>query len=227
MLVVNIFSSIYVLRFIYSRFIWTYSILVKLSGDVEENPRPKRKPCQSFSICHWNVNSLSDQNFSKVSLLTAYISIHKFDVICISETFLNSDTAFDDDNLKIEGYNIVRSDHPSNSRQGGVCIYYNQSLALKISDIKYLQECIVFQVLIANKLSNFISLYQSPSQTTDIFDQFSDNVQLSLDEVANHNPFLTVVLGNFNVKLENWYKHDKTSYEGAEIDALLTQFGLH
>ena len=70
-----------------------------------------------------------------VSLLRAYTSIHKFDVICISETFLNSDTAFDD-NLKIEGYNIVRSDHPCNSRRGGVCIYYNQSLALKILDMK-------------------------------------------------------------------------------------------
>ena len=33
----------------------------------------------------------------------------------MSETFLNSDTAFDDGTLKIEGYNIARSDHPSNS----------------------------------------------------------------------------------------------------------------
>ena len=127
---------------LYLRYIWLYSILVKLSGDTEENPCPKPKPCQSFSICHWNVNSVSAHNFSKVSLLRAYISIHKFDVICISETFLNSDTAFDDDNLKIEGYNIVRSDHPSNSRRGGVCMYYNHSLALKILDIKYLQECV-------------------------------------------------------------------------------------
>ena len=211
------------LAVLYLRYIWPYSILVKLNGDVAENPGPKPKPCQSFSICHWNVYSLSDQNFSKVSLLRAYISIHKFDVICISETFLNSDTAFDDDNLNIEGYNIVRFDHPSNSIQGGVCIYYNQSFALKISDIKYLQECIVFQVLIANKLSNLITLYRSPSQTTDIFDQFSDNVQLSLDEVANHNPFLIVVLGNFNVKSENWCRHDKMSYKRAEMDALLTQ----
>ena len=93
-----------------------------------------------------------------VSLLRAYTSIHKFDVICISETFLNSDTAFDD-NLKIEGYNIVRSDHPCNSRRGGVCIYYNQSLALKILDIKCLQECIIFQILIANELCNSISLH--------------------------------------------------------------------
>ena len=127
---------------LYLRYIWLYSILVKLSGDVEGNLGPKPKPCQSFSICHWNVNSVSAHNFSKVSLLRAYISIHKFDVICISETFLNSDTAFDDDNLKIEGYNIVRSDHPSNSRRGGVCMYYNHSLALKILDIKYLQECV-------------------------------------------------------------------------------------
>ena len=152
---------------LYLRYIWRSSILVKLSDDVEENPGPKVKPCQSISICHWNVNSVSANNFSKVSPLRAYTFIHKFDVICLSETLLNSDTAFDGDNLKIEGYNIMRSDHPSNSRRGGVCIYYNQSLALKILDIKYLQECIVFQVLIANKLCNFISLYRSPSQPTE------------------------------------------------------------
>ena len=61
------------------------------------------------------INSVSAHNFGKVPLLRIYIAIHKFDIICISETFLNSDTAFDDDNLKIKGYNIVRSDHPSNS----------------------------------------------------------------------------------------------------------------
>ena len=99
---------------LYLRNIWLYSILIKLSGDVEENPCPKPKLWLSFSICHWNVNSVSAHNFYKVSLLRAYIFIHKFDLICISETFLNSNTAFDDDNLKIEGYNIVRSDHPSN-----------------------------------------------------------------------------------------------------------------
>ena len=135
---------------LYLRYVWLYSILVKLSGDVEENPGPKPKPCQSVSVCHWNVNSVSAHNFSRVSLLRAYVSIHEFEVICISETFLNSETAFDDDKLKIEGYNIVRSDHLFNSRRGAVCVYYNQSLALMILDIKYLQECIVFQVIIEN-----------------------------------------------------------------------------
>ena len=97
---------------------------------------------------------------------------------------------------------------------------------MKILDIKYLKECIVFLVLIANKLCNFISFYRSPSQPNDIFDQFADNLELSLDEVANHNPFFIVVLADFNVKWENCYKHDKTLYEGAKMDALTTQFGL-
>ena len=75
----------------------------------------------------------------------------------------------------------------------------------------------------ANKLHNFILVYQSPSQSIDIFDQFADNLELTLDEVANHSLFLIVVLGDFNMKPENWYKRDKTSHEGAKIAA---QFSL-
>ena len=82
-----------------------------------------------------------------------------------------------------EWYDILTSDQQPDSRQGGVCICYKKSLPLKILDIKYLQECFVFHVLIGNKLCNFISLYRSPSQTTDIFDQFADNLELTLDEV--------------------------------------------
>ena len=36
--------------------------------------------------------------------------------------------------------------NPSNPRRGGICIYYEPSLALKILDIEYLQECILFDI---------------------------------------------------------------------------------
>ena len=202
MLIVDMTSFICVYHFIY---VWwldilgiCFSILIKLSRDAVENPDPKPKSCQTFSICHWNVNSPYAHNFSKVLLLRVYHSIHK------CETLPNSDTAYDDENLMIEGYNIVRSEHSPNSGRGGVGLYYKNSLVLKILHIKCFQECIVFQVLIWKKLSNFISLYQSPSQTNHVFDQFSDNLELTLDEVANRNPFLIVVLGDFNLKSENW-----------------------
>ena len=66
--------------------------------------------------------------FTKVSLLSAYSSVHKFDIICLSETYLNSETPSDDENLKIAGHNLVREDHPSNSKRGGASIYYKSSL---------------------------------------------------------------------------------------------------
>ena len=71
---------------LYIRHICLFSILVKLSGDAEDNLGSKPKSCQNFSICHWNINIVSAHHFSKVFLLRVYISIYKFDVISISKT---------------------------------------------------------------------------------------------------------------------------------------------
>ena len=48
---------------------WFYSLLLLLSGDVELNPGPKRNYSNAFSICHWNLNSISAHNYAKVFLL--------------------------------------------------------------------------------------------------------------------------------------------------------------
>ena len=61
-----------------------------------------------------------------------------FAIICLSETCLNSEIRFDDKNLKISGYNLVREDPPSNSKREGVCVYYRNPLAFKVINVKYL-----------------------------------------------------------------------------------------
>ena len=81
---------------------------------------------------------MSAHNYDKVFLLKAYIAIHKFDVICISETYLDSSSPSDDSNLEISGYTLVRSDHPSNNKRRGVCIYYKSFLPLRILNVQYL-----------------------------------------------------------------------------------------
>ena len=146
------------------------------------------------------MNSISAHNNIKVSLLRAYISTHKFDVICISETYLDSDTSDDDDNLKIAGYNLIPADHPSNTKRGDVCIYYKHSLAFKLLNIHYLKECMNFEISFGGKICNFISLYRSPSQSSDTFEDFADNLELNLDKIANKSPYLLVILGDFNIK---------------------------
>ena len=68
-----------------------------------------------FEICHWNLNSLLTYNYNKLFLLRAYIAVHKFDVICLSETYLDSTVASDKENSEITGYSLVRSEHPASS----------------------------------------------------------------------------------------------------------------
>ena len=179
-----------------------------------------------LSICHWNLNSTSAHNFIKLTLLRAYISINKIDIICLSETYLDSSIPSDDDNLELPGYNLVRADNPTNTKRGGVCIYYHNSLPLKVIDIQLLNEYINFEIRIGGKLCSFLCLYRSPSQTRDIFETFAHNFELTLDSIINYNPFLIVALGDFNVKTTNWYKNDISSYEGLKIDTITSQFGL-
>ena len=81
---------------------WLYSLLILLSDDVELNPRPKRASTSNVSICHWNSNSISAHNYTKLFLLKAYIAIHKFHIICLSEAYLDSSTTCDDDNFRVQ-----------------------------------------------------------------------------------------------------------------------------
>ena len=147
-----------------------------LGGDVELNPGPKQSSINALLICHWNLNSLSAHNYAKIFLLKAYIAIHRFDIICISETYLDSSTSPDNNNLEIPIYNLIRSVHPSNNKRGGIYI-------LKIG----------------GKVCNFISLYRSPSQNLDDFET-SKNFEFNLENIVQMNPFLVVVIGDFNAK---------------------------
>ena len=58
--------------------------------------------------------------------------------------------------------------------------------------------------MISNKLCNFVSLYRSPSQSSDEFENFVYNLDLTLEALTQKNPFLTVINGDFNAKFSKW-----------------------
>ena len=98
--------------------------------------------------------------------------MNKFDIICISESYLNSDTLSNNSNLNKPGYDMSCADHPSGDWRGGVCIYYKESLPIKMLNINFLQECICFDLKIGSKLCTIVPLYRSSSQSADEFDNF-------------------------------------------------------
>ena len=55
------------------------------------------------------------------------------------------------------GYNLVREDHPSNIKRGGVCVYYKISLSFRVINVKYPQESISFQLRIGVNVANFVA----------------------------------------------------------------------
>ena len=96
-------------------------------GDIETNLGSK----YSFlTFCHWNLNGLAAHDSMKISFLQAYILQHNYDIICLSEVFLNSSIESNDDRISIHGCNLIRLDHPSDSKRGGVRIYYKEHIPL-------------------------------------------------------------------------------------------------
>ena len=71
---------------------------------------------------------MSADDYSKLFLLNTYIILYKFDIICLSETYLDSTTSTDDDKLQIPDYTLIGCDHPSNAKRGRVCIQSSLSI---------------------------------------------------------------------------------------------------
>ena len=76
-----------------------------------------------------------------------------------------------------------------------------------------LLECLIFEILIGEKSCTFISLYRSPSQSSDSLVEFSDSLQLSLDKINNQNPFLrlswVILILNLQIGVNTIKQHAK------------------
>ena len=71
-------------------------------GEIKVNPGPERK-ISKFSCCHWNANSILAHD--KLSLIKSYNTVQKYDIIYISETFL--DSSVNENTFLIPGYHLV------------------------------------------------------------------------------------------------------------------------
>ena len=78
-----------------------------------------------------------------------------------------------------------------------------------------------------DKIFSFVVLCRSPSQSSDEFESFSKNLELTLDRVIQSTSYIAVLVGDFNAKCTNWYKHDTTNFEGITIDNILSHWGLY
>ena len=82
-----------------------------ICDDVELNSGPKNRNFSfRFSICHWNLNNRALHNFKKVDYFEAQNTGNKFDIIYLSESYLDSSKLSNNETVSIKGSELVRDD---------------------------------------------------------------------------------------------------------------------
>ena len=97
-------------------------------------------------------------------------AIYHYDLICVSGTYLDSSISNYEKDISVKvvrAYSLVRADHPSNTTLGGVCIYYKESVGVRIIDIPNLTESIICRVTINNDTNYVLVVYRCPLQSSD------------------------------------------------------------
>ena len=182
--------------------------LLLLLGDIESNPPPRNSKNHLTSFCYWNLNSLPAHNFSKMLLLKAYNAIYKYNFICLSKTYLDSLIPPDHVSLELEGYKLVRADHPNNVKQGGVCICYTESLPDRVINLPYLQEALLLKLNDQNEKIIISSLYRFPNQNSEEFESFLTNAEHLLSDINARKSSVSVILVDCNARSTFWWFSD-------------------
>ena len=107
---------------------WVIFIRPILANDIELNPGDFSN--SFFTFCNWNVNSLAKGNFQCVQLLEAHNTLYNYDLISLCEVSLNNTVEIPVPLL--ENYTFVSKNNPSNTRHGGVGLFYKNSLPLLV-----------------------------------------------------------------------------------------------
>lgn len=93
--------------------------------------------------------------FLKSFYFTAYIVIHKYDVMYISKTYL--DSTVQDNDPSINWHNLIRADDPNDVKEDGICPYFRISLELRQVSTPYFSQCLLCKITMQNKVG-FISI---------------------------------------------------------------------
>ena len=166
-----------------------------MSLDIHPNPGPGQNNFSGgfFSFCNWNLNTLSKDDFYRISLLQAHNTNYNYDIISLCETSLNDSVQVPENILP--GYKFHACNHPGGDSSGGVGIFYKESLPLRIRQDLSFDECIVTEMRFGRKKIFFTVLYRNPinKAQSDEFKSFLDNLENLYLKIKSEKPYAEVV----------------------------------
>ena len=176
---------------------WLPVFLIVISNDIHLNPGPHYQN-NFFNFMSWNLNSLAKDNFQRVRLIEAQNSIFNYDLISICETSLNDSVELP--LTLLNDYTFVSANNPTNTRHGGVGLFYKNSLPVVVRHDLSFNKSIVLDLNFGRKKLFFIILYRSPANNhlSPEFQTFLLNFEKLYSKIKAENPLAKFFTGDFN-----------------------------
>ena len=89
-----------------------------------------------------------------------------------------------------------------------------------------LSESIIVELKTKKHKCFITCLYRSPSQSSDEFSNFCDDLEQTLSSLNNEAPLCSIVLGDFNARNKKWLTTDNNSGPGIELEKLFSSTGF-
>ena len=85
-----------------------------------------------------------------------------------------------------------------------------------------LNESLLCEVTIRSKKFIIGTVYRSPTQNFDGFESLLSNSEFLLQDISNRNPYLTLLLCDYNARNTKWSHHDITTTGGIQLETTTT-----
>ena len=121
---------------------------------------------------------------------------------------------------------MLKADHLSSSKRGGVCIFYEEILGVRIVKSLSFNEWIISEVSIKNSKGYVGVVYRSRSQTIFEFENILSKFEKVLSDTTFCNSLFTIILGNFNARFLSGGLETKLQLERHSLNPLQVYMGF-
>ena len=108
-----------------------------------------------------------------------------------------------------------RSDKASTIRNGGVCLYFKESLPIKERcDLEILPETIVAEIKLHRKIVFIFLSYRHPNMSNDEIAEYLSLLEKINESIHKENPSVSIFCGDFNARSPLFWEGDSENNEG-------------
>ena len=166
----------------------------------------------SFAV--WNLDSLPARDFARVPLIESFQATYDIDMFEVCESMLAENISNED--ILINGFSPdpFRSDKDSDTRNGGVCMYFKESLPIKERCyLETLPETIVAEIRLGRKKVFIVLSYRHPNMSNDESVQYTSLLENIYGSIRKENPTVSILCGDFNARSPLFWEGDSENHE--------------